>query len=307
MTSFIAARLLTLVPVVLAVSFVAFLVLTLAPGDPARLMLGDNATADGIAQLRREYGLDQPLVIQYGAFLWSALHGDLGRSFATHVPVSQELMRHFGYTLELSSAAFALALLLGVPLGILAAVRRNTVFDHVVRLAVLVFVSVPVFWFGILLIYLFSVNLHWLPSTGSSSVQAIVLPAVSLSAYSLALLVRMTRASMLEVLGQEYLRTAFAKGLRTRAVVLRHALRNALIPIVTLTGLQVGFLMTGAVLVETVFAWPGLGKYLVDAFFGRDYPVIRACILLFSVIFLVVNLVVDALYVAIDPRIRVRA
>ena len=307
MTSFVAARLLTLVPVVLVVSFVSFLVLSLTPGDPARLMLGDNATPEGIAQLHREYALDEPIPVQFLAFLRSAAQGDFGRSFATRVPVGPELARRFGATLELAALAFALALLVGIPLGILAAIRRNTWLDHVVRVAVLVFVSIPVFWFGILLIYVFAVNLHWLPSIGRDKPESVVLPTISLSAYSLALLVRMTRASMLDVLGQDYLRTAVAKGLGQRVVVFRHAFKNALIPIITLIGLQVGFLMTGAVLVETVFAWPGIGKFMVDAIFARDYPVIRACILLFSVIFLVVNLAVDMAYVAIDPRIRVRA
>lgn len=306
MTSFVATRLLTLVPVVLAVSFVAFLVLQLAPGDPAQLMLGENATAEGIEQLRREFALDQPLPVQFVAFLASAAHGDFGRSFATRTPVAPELARRFLNTVELAALAFALAIALGVPLGILAALRRNSWIDQAIRLVVLVFVSVPVFWLGILLIYLFSVDLHWLPSSGRDSPQSVILPMVALSAYSLALLTRMTRASMLEVLHQDYLRTATAKGLPSRTVVVRHALKNALVPIVTISGLQVGFLMTGAVLVETVFAWPGIGKYLVDALFGRDYPVIRACILLFSVIFLVVNLLVDLAYVAIDPRIRVR-
>ena len=306
MISFVASRLLTLVPVVLAVSFVAFLVLQLTPGDPARLMLGENATAEGIAQLRREYALDQPLAVQFVAFIANAARGDLGRSFATRTPVGPELARRYLTTLELAALAFALALALGVPLGIIAALRRNSWFDHLIRLVVLIFVSIPVFWLGILLIYLFSVNLHWLPSTGRDKPESVILPTIALSAYSLALLVRMTRASMLEVLQQDYLRTAVAKGLRMRTVVVRHAFKNALVPIVTITGLQVGFLMTGAVLVETVFAWPGIGKYLVDALFGRDYPVIRACILLFSVIFLIVNLLVDLAYVAIDPRIRVR-
>jgi peptide/nickel transport system permease protein len=306
MISFIAARLLTLVPVVLVVSFVAFLVLTLTPGDPARLMLGDNATAEGIAQVRRDYGLDQPLVVQYLAFLANAARGDFGRSYATNTPVAPELARRFLNTVQLALLAFLLALLVGLPLGILAALKRNSWLDHVMRVAVLVFVSIPVFWLGILLIYVFSVNLHWLPSFGKDKPESVILPMISLSAYSLALLVRMTRASMLEVLDQDYLRTAVAKGLRMRAVVMGHAFKNALIPIVTLIGLQVGFLMTGAVLIETVFAWPGIGKYMVDALFGRDYPVIRACILLFSVIFLVVNLFVDLAYVAIDPRIRIR-
>lgn len=305
MTRFVLARLLTLIPVVLVVSFIAFLVLALTPGDPAQLMLGENATAEGIALLRHQYALDQPLLLQFAAFMWNAAHGDLGYSFATSTPVGPELLRRFANTLEVSALAVLIAGVIGIPFGILAALRRESWIDHILRVAVLVFVSVPVFWLGILLIYVFSVHLHWLPSTGNDKPQSIILPAVALSAYTLALLVRMTRASMLDVLLQDYLRTARAKGLSQWVVVTRHAFRNALIPIITVTGLQIGFLMTGAVLVETVFAWPGVGKYMVDALFGRDYPVIRACILLFSILFLVVNLVVDLLYVAVDPRIRV--
>jgi peptide/nickel transport system permease protein/oligopeptide transport system permease protein len=202
--------------------------------------------------------------------------------------------------------SFALSVLLGIPLGVVSALRKGSWIDHLARLVVLVFVSVPVFWLGMLLVYTFAVRLHWLPSAGSSTPAHVVLPAVALSTYTLGVLVRMTRAAMLDVLRQDFLRTAYAKGLRTSVVIWRHTLKNALIPIVTVMGLQFGSLMSGAVVTETVFAWPGVGKYMVDAVFARDYPVIRGCILAFAVGFLLVNLAVDILYVEFDPRISYR-
>jgi ABC-type dipeptide/oligopeptide/nickel transport system permease component len=303
-TSFVFGRLLSLFPLLLIVSVVAFFVLLLTPGDPAQLMLGQNATVEAVAQLRRDLALDQPLILQYLSFLGSALHGDLGRSYATYRPVSTELGQRFLMTAQLGGTAFVLATMLGIPLGVIAAVRRNRLIDHLLRVIVLASISLPVFWLGILLIYLFAVTLRWLPSTGTGSPAHLVLPMLALATYPLALTVRLTRTSMLEVLDQDYLRTAQAKGLRPLAVIVRHALKNAMIPIVTVMGLQIGALMSGAVLTETVFAWPGLGSYMVDAVFTRDYPVIRGCILLFSLIFLVTNLAVDILYVRLDPRIR---
>lgn len=304
MGSFVIGRILSFFPLLLVVSVVAFFVLQLTPGDPARLMLGQNATVESIERLRRELALDQPLPLQYLSFLGSALHGDLGRSYATFRPVSTELIQRLLMTAQLGGAAFVLATVIGIPLGVIAGVRRNTWVDHLLRVIVLGSVSIPVFWLGILLIYFFAVTLRWLPSIGSGTPAHLVLPAIALATYPLALLVRLTRASMLEVLHQDYLRTARAKGLRHFDVIARHALKNAMIPIVTVMGLQIGSLMTGAVLTETVFAWPGLGSYMVDAVFSRDYPVIRGCILLFSVVFLVTNLGVDLLYVRLDPRIR---
>ncbi len=306
MGTIIARRLIGLLPLLLLVSLVAFIVLQFSPGDPARLMLGENATEEGIRQLRRELGLDQPLYAQYLTFLWNTVRGDLGRSYATYQPVSGELVQHLAATVVLSVVAFGLSVALGIPLGIFAALKRNSWLDHVLRVVVVTFVSIPVFWLGILLVYLFAVTLHWLPSSGNTSTAHVVLPAVALSTYSLGVLVRMTRAAYLDVLRQDYLRTAYAKGLGQAAVLVRHGLRNALIPIITVMGLQFGALMSGAVLTETVFAWPGVGKYMIDAVFSRDYPVVRACILLFAVSFLFINLLVDVLYVAIDPRIRAR-
>ncbi|MBI3979003.1 MAG: ABC transporter permease [Chloroflexi bacterium] len=304
MVPFVVGRLLALGPLLLAVSIIAFLVLYLSPGDPARLMLGENVTPEGVAQLRRELGLDQPVHVQYGMFLLNATRGDLGRSYSTAQPVTVELARRFVGTLRLSGLAFGLAVLIGIPIGVLTAVSRNSWLDHVVRVLVLAFVSIPVFWLGILLMYLFAVSLRWLPSSGDATPVHVILPAVALSTFYLGVLVRMVRAAMLEVLQEDYLRTAYAKGLMARTVVIRHALKNAMIPVVTIIGLQIGSLMTGSVLTETVFAWPGVGKYMIDAVFTRDYPVIRACILLFAVSFAGVNIVVDALYSYLNPQIR---
>jgi peptide/nickel transport system permease protein len=297
-------RLAGVIPLLLVVSFVAFLVLQLSPGDPVRLMLGENATEEGIHALRQGLGLDRPLYVQFGLFLWHGLHGDLGRSFRTYQPVSIELSQRLLKTMELGLAAYGLSALIGIPLGILTALRRNSWLDYLLRIVALASLSVPVFWFGILLIFVFAVDLHWLPSSGSATPAALVLPAIALSTYSLGVLVRMTRTAVAEVLQQDYLKTAYAKGLRRRSVILRHALRNALIPIITLMGLQFGGLISGAVVTETVFAWAGVGRYMIDSLFARDYPVMRACILLFAVGFLLVNLLVDVCYVYLDPRIR---
>jgi peptide/nickel transport system permease protein len=267
-------------------------------------MLGENATNEGIHALRHELGLDRPLYVQFGLFLWNGLHGNLGRSYRSRQPVATELSQRLVKTMELGLAAYGLSAVIGITLGIVTALRQNSWLDYVLRVVALASLSVPVFWFGILLIFVFAVDLHWLPSSGSATPAAIILPAVALSTYSLGVLVRMTRTAVAEVLQQDYLRTAFAKGLRRRSVIVRHALRNALIPIITLMGLQFGGLISGAVVTETVFAWAGVGRYMIDSLFARDYPAMRACILLFAVGFLLVNLLVDVCYVYLDPRIR---
>ncbi len=304
MTAVLWRRVAGVIPLLFVISFVAFLVLQMSPGDPVRLMLGENATDEGIHALRNQLGLDRPLYAQFGAFLWDALHGDLGRSYRTHQPVVVELSQRLVNTMKLGVAAYGLSALVGLTLGVVTALHRNSWLDYVLRIVALGSLSVPVFWFGILLIFVFAVDLHWLPSSGSATPSAIVLPAVALSTYSLGVLVRMTRTSVSEVLSQDYLRTASAKGLRRRSVIVRHALRNALIPIITLMGLQFGGLISGAVVTETVFAWAGVGRYMIDSLFARDYPAMRACILLFAVGFLFVNLLVDVCYVYLDPRIR---
>jgi peptide/nickel transport system permease protein/oligopeptide transport system permease protein len=304
MITYILRRLLVSIPLLIVVTVAVFLLMQFTPGDPAVLMLGQDATPQAIEALHIEFGLDRPLPEQYLIFLAGLLHGDLGRSFVTHLPVAGEIARTWPATLQLAVAAMAIALVLGLPLGVFTAVKRGGFFDQVTRVIVLVSVSMPIFWSGLLLIYLFAVQLHWLPTSGAGTLAHLVLPSVSLSTFSLAVIVRLTRSSMIDVLGEDYVRTARAKGLRDLVVVVRHGLKNALIPVVTIAGLQFGQLLAGAVLTETVFNWPGLGRLTVTAVFARDYPTIRGAILVIAVTFILVNLLVDLLYVFLDPRLR---
>lgn len=304
MTAYILRRLLIAVPLLVVVTIVVFLLMTLTPGDPAVLMLGQDATPEAVVRLRVQFGLDRPLLEQYLLFLGNLLRGDLGRSFVTHLAVSGELARTWPATFELAVAAMAVALAIGLPLGVFTAVRRGSWLDQLTRVAVLVSISMPIFWSGLLLIYYFAVQLGWLPTSGTGTPAHLVLPALSLSTFSLAIIVRLTRSSMIEVLQEDYVRTARSKGLRDRAVVVRHAMKNALIPVVTVAGLQFGQLLAGAALTETVFNWPGIGRLLVTAVFARDYPMIRGAILLIAATFILVNLAVDLIYAFLDPRIR---
>lgn len=304
MVPYIVRRLLISIPLLAFVSIVVFLLLAATPGDPAALMLGQEATPENVRRLRAELGLDRSLVEQYVIFIRNLATGDLGRSFYTHLSVGGELARAWPATLELSLAAMAIALLIGIPIGVVSAVRRGGYFDQIVRVLVLVSVSMPIYWLGLLLVYLFAVELRWLPSTGRGSPQQLVLPAISLATFTVAAIVRLTRSSMMEALAEDYIRTARAKGLRERIVVVRHGLKNALIPVVTIVGLQFGQLLAGAALTETVFNWPGLGRLLVTAVFSRDFPMIRGAILLIAALFIVSNLIIDLLYAALDPRIR---
>lgn len=304
MTAYILRRLLIAVPLLVVVTIVVFLLMTLTPGDPAVLMLGQDATPEAVVRLRVQFGLDRPLIEQYLLFLGNLLRGDLGRSFVTHLAVSGELARTWPATFELAVAAMAVALAIGLPLGVFTAVRRGSWLDQLTRVAVLVSISMPIFWSGLLLIYYFAVQLGWLPTSGTGTPAHLVLPALSLSTFSLAIIVRLTRSSMIEVLQEDYVRTARSKGLRDRAVVVRHAMKNALIPVVTVAGLQFGQLLAGAALTETVFNWPGIGRLLVTAVFARDYPMIRGAILLIAATFILVNLAVDLIYAFLDPRIR---
>jgi peptide/nickel transport system permease protein/oligopeptide transport system permease protein len=304
MLSYIARRLLAAIPVLLVVTFAAFLLLKLTPGDPAMMMLGQEATPETIAALRQELGLDRPLPEQYARFLAGAVRGDLGQSYDTQRPVREEISRALPATAQLAAAAMALSLLIGIPIGIVTAVKHNSGFDHVVRILLLLLVSIPTFWLGLMILYVFAVRLGLFPAFGSGTAQHLVLPAITLSSFSLAIIVRMTRSSLLEVVRSDYVRTARAKGLAEGRVIMGHALKNAMIPVTTVIGLQFGTLLTGAALTETVFAWPGLGQMLVTAVFARDYPLIQAGVLLIAVIFIGVNLVVDLLYSVMDPRIR---
>ncbi len=304
MGRYVLRRLVLAIPVLLGVSVGVFLMVAFVPGDPATVLAGDTASPEAIARIRTELGLDQPLPIQYLHYLDRLLHGSLGTSIRTHRDVTVEILDRLPYTLELAVAAVLLSTTLGIVLGVVAAVNRGRSADLLAMGVAIVGLSVPTFWIALLGILLFSLRLHWLPVTGAGSVASLILPAVSLSLHSAAVKARITRSSMLEVLGQEYLRTARAKGLRERAVIWRHALRNALIPITTIVGLQFGSLLGGAFIIETIFAWPGVGRLAVQAIFNRDFPLIQGTVLLVAVAYLLTNLIVDVLYASLDPRIR---
>jgi peptide/nickel transport system permease protein len=307
MGRYLLTRLLGAGVTLLLVSLVVFVLLALAPGDPVQIMLmGQQSTREGMEQLRRQLGLDAPLYIQYLRFVADALRGDLGRSWMSNESVLQELGRVFPATVELSFWALVSSTVVGITVGIIAGVRQYSVLDVVTRSLVLLGVSMPIFWLGLMLISLFAVQLQWLPSSGRGDWRNLVLPVVSLATYSVAIIARMARSCILEVLRQDYIRTARAKGLLESAVIYRHALKNALIPIVTVVGLQLGYLLGGAILTETIFAYPGLGWTMMNALFSRDYPVVRGGVLLMATVFIVVNLVVDVLYAFLDPRIRYR-
>jgi glutathione transport system permease protein len=292
-----------MIPILLGVSLGAFVFLHAIPGDPARMLAGPDATIEDVRAVRSRLGLDRPLLVQYALFIRSAVGGDFGRSYRSGAPVREVLGEHVGATLELSMAAIALAVVTGMGVGTLQAVRRNSLPDYASTVVSVAGISTPAFFLGLLLIYVFSVDIHWFPSGGMSGIRSLVLPAVTLAAASAAVIARFTRSSLLEVLGEDYVRTAKAKGVPGRRVLMRHSLRNALIPVVTLIGLEFGFLLGGAIVVETVFSWPGLGWLLIQSIGFRDYPVLTAEILLFSLQFLTINLVVDVLYAALDPRV----
>jgi peptide/nickel transport system permease protein len=308
---YVLRRILQTVPVLLGVSLLAFAVMHVVPGDPVRLIAGPDAPESVVLRIRTELGLDRPLYEQYASFLGRALHGDLGRSLRSRAPVVDEIVARFPATLELTTASMLIAVVAGVPLGLIAAVRRSTWVDYLAMLTSLSTLSMPVFWLAIVAIWLFSLQLGWLPVSGRAGppwqwdgFRHLVLPAVTLATTSLAITSRLTRSGMLEVLGREYVTTAWAKGLPPLGVVGKHALKNALIPVVTVVGLQYGFLLGGAVVTETIFAWPGVGRLAMTAILQRDYPVVQGCVLLVAVLFVLVNLLVDLLYGWLDPRIR---
>jgi peptide/nickel transport system permease protein len=303
MTGF-GRRLLLLVPTVLGAVTLVFFLVHLIPGDPVELMLGETASRADLAQLRADLGLDRPLGEQYARFLGGCARGDLGRSFFYRRPVLGVIGGALPATLLLAAAALAVALLIALPAGVVAAVRRDRPVDRLAMLGSLLGVSMPNFWLGPMLIILFSFRLGWLPVSGNEGAASLVLPAVTLGTALAAILARMTRASMLDVLGEDYLRTARAKGVRERAVIVRHGLRNALLPVVTIVGLQFGALLSGAVVTENVFAWPGIGTLLVQAITARDYPLVQGCVLVIALCYVAVNFLTDALYSLIDPRVR---
>jgi dipeptide transport system permease protein len=333
MLRFILTRLSLVIPTFFGMTLLAFFLIRLVPGDPIETMAGERGIDPARhAKLVQEYGFDQPVLVQYGIYIARVLKGDLGKSVITQEPVISEFAALFPATIELAVCAILFALLLGIPAGIIAAVKRNSVFDHGVMATSLTGYSMPIFWWGLLLILLFSVQLGWTPVSGRLSVQYyieprtgfllvdsllsdekgaflsalkhLVLPAIVLGTNPLAVIARMTRSAMLEVLGEDYIRTARAKGLPPLRVIGVHALRNALIPVVTVIGLQVGVLFTGAILTETIFSWPGVGKWLIEAINRRDYPVLQGGMLLLGVVVMTVNLLVDVTYGFINPRIR---
>jgi peptide/nickel transport system permease protein len=307
MTRYIQQRVLLAIPTILLTSVVVFLMLYLIPGDPASIYVGESqATPERIAQIRHSLGFDRPLYVQYGDFLWKALHGNLGRSVPTNRPVTQEVLDRLPNTIQLAIAAMILAIVFGVSLGLISGLKQNSWLDTLAMLGALTGVSIPVFWLGLLLIMFFAVRLHWFPATSQPGFRGLVLPAISLALLSTATLARLVRSSIIEVLHLEFLQTTRAKGLRERTVVLRHAFPNALIPVITVIGLQFGSLLSGAVVTETVFARPGLGKLVVDSIQNKDFPVVQGVILVLAMIYVIVNLLVDLSYAIIDPRIRLQ-
>lgn len=307
MAQFILKRILVLVPVLLGVSVIVFALLYLTPGDPALLMLGEHAPPEQYRALREKLGLDDPVHIQYLRWLWRAVQLDLGDSIRSSRPVVEEIVERIPGTVELAVLSVLLATFIGIPAGVISATRPNSWLDNIFTVLALGGVSMPVFWQALMLIIIFSVNLGWLPPSGRlGGWEYFVLPVVTLGTSAAASITRMTRATMLEAIHEDYVRTARAKGLDERRVIYRHALRNALLPVVTVIGLEFGNLMAGAVITETIFAWPGIGRLAVDAIRTRDYPVVQGVVMTFALSYVLINLIVDLLYAYLDPRLRVR-
>ncbi|MBW8713668.1 MAG: ABC transporter permease [Acidobacteria bacterium] len=304
MTRYLIRRLLLTIPVMLGVATLVFALIHLVPGDPAQAMLGEAAPQADVIKLRHSLGLDQPLLTQYRTFLVGLAHGDLGTSFRYNAPVTAQIREKFPNTAALALAAMGFAILFAIPLGVLAAVFRGTFIDHAAMTVALAGISMPNFWLGPLLAILFAVRLGWLPVSGIGGFSHLVLPAVTLGAALSAILARMTRASVLEELRELYVLAARARGLSGARAVVRHAFRNSLIPIVTIVGLQFGAVLTGTIITETIFAWPGLGRLLIQAISFRDYPLVQGCILFISVTYVAMNLLTDLTYGWLDPRIR---
>ena len=305
MKSYVLRRLWQAVLVLFGVSFVVFMILHLT-GDPAALLLPPDATAEDVARFRTAMGFDDPWIVQYLRFLKGALQGNFGESLRHGEPAMHLVVERLPATFQLAGAGLLLALCLAIPAGIISAVKRNTVIDYFSTVVALLGQAMPTFWLGIMLILVFSVRLNWLPSSGRGDLQHLVLPAITLGLFTTARITRLTRSGMLEVLGQDYIRTARAKGVSEQPVVWKHALKNASIPIVTIVGIELGTLLGGSVITETIFAWPGVGRLSVQAIFNRDYPVVQAAVFLLAGTFVIVNLLVDVVYTYLDPRIRFR-
>ncbi|HEY9429720.1 MAG TPA: ABC transporter permease [Gemmatimonadaceae bacterium] len=303
MLSFLARRVLLAIPTLFGVLVVVFALLYVAPGDPVMEMVGERADSATIARLREELKLDEPLPTQFAHYAGGVLRGDLGRSYITNRPIVSDIRERFPRTLQLAASAMLLAAVVGITIGVLAAARPNGWFDRLSLAFAYLGISFPVYWVGLILILLVAVTLRWLPPSGYGGIEYLILPALALGSRSIAFLARMTRSAMLEVLGSDYVRTARAKGLRRRVVIARHALRNALIPVITVLGLDFGYYLTGSILTETIFSWPGLGRYVVNAISRRDLPAIQGTVLFLSVVFVLVNLITDLVYAAADPRV----
>lgn len=305
MYAYFARRLLATIPVVFGVLLLVFSMLHLVPGDPVKIMLGEFQTSPAqIAKLQSQLHLDEPLPQQFGRYVWNALHGDLGRSIRSNKPVTEEIMDNLPSTLQLAIAGLLVAAFLGITLGVLAAVKQYSWMDAGSMLVALVGISMPSFWLGLLLIFAFSLKFKLFPATGGGDLKHLVLPAVTLGLGASAIIARLTRSSMLEVMRNEYVTTARAKGLRESRVIIRHALKNALIPVVTIFGLQFGQLLAGTVVIETVFGRPGIGRLIVDAILSKDFPLVQGIVLVVAISYVFVNLIVDLLYAFLDPRIR---
>ncbi|HEU6450287.1 MAG TPA: ABC transporter permease [Gemmatimonadaceae bacterium] len=303
MLSFLARRVLLAIPTLFGVLVVVFALLYVAPGDPVMEMVGERADSATIARLREELKLDEPLPTQFAHYAGGVLRGDLGRSYITNRPIVSDIRERFPRTLQLAASAMLLAAVVGITIGVLAAARPNGWFDRLSLALAYLGISFPVYWVGLILILFVAVGLRWLPPSGYGGIEYLILPALALGSRSIAFLARMTRSAMLEVLGSDYVRTARAKGLRRRVVIARHALRNALIPVITVLGLDFGYYLTGSILTETIFSWPGLGRYVVNAISRRDLPAIQGTVLFLSVVFVLVNLITDLVYAAADPRV----
>ena len=304
MLKFTMKRLVYLVLVLVGVSFLVFLLLYMTPGDPVRMMLGESATPEAQADLRLELGLDDPFLVQYGRYIKNiVVHQDLGTSYSTRRPVLDEIMTVFPNTVKLATAAIIIAVILGTFLGIVSAVRQNSLLDNAVMVLALIGTSAPIFWIGILMIILFSVNLGWLPPSGFGSFKQLIMPALALGMQSTAVVARMTRSSMLEVIRQDFVKTARAKGQKESVVIMKHVFRNALIPVITVVGLQFGTLLGGAMLTEVVFSIPGVGRLMIEAIKQRDFPIVQGSVLFVAACFSLVNLAVDLLYAVVDPKV----
>jgi ABC-type dipeptide/oligopeptide/nickel transport system permease component len=303
MLAFIVRRLMLSIPTLIGVMIVVFLLLYVAPGDPVQDMVGERADAETIARLRKELNLDEPVAKQFVLYAGGVLRGDLGNSYITQRPIIRDIRERFPKTLLLAGSAMLLATILGITIGVLSARNPGGWFDRVGLGLAYLGISFPVYWVGLILILLFAVTLKWLPPSGYGGIKYLILPALALGSRSIAFLARVTRSSMLEVLGGDFVRTARAKGLRERVVIGRHALRNALIPIITVLGLDFGYYLTGSILTETIFSWPGIGRYVVNAISRRDLPAINGSVLFLSVVFVLVNLITDLAYAKADPRV----